>query len=223
MNERKNPFETESETPARRKWVPIAGAAALVAIFSGAVVGIINMMDGTSAPVQPLVQEITILTPPPPPPPPEVEPPPPPEVEEVEIPQPDPEPIAADDAAEPPPGDSSGDDVVAGSGNGPSPFGSGGRGNRGPWNREGWYASQINRDIETALARNQTLRGKKFIVTVRMWISETGAISESEIVKGTGDASLDQSLAQILASDVRVREVPPDDMQPVLLRITSRS
>ena len=67
------------------------------------------------------------------------------------------------------------------------------------------------------------LRDLQFTVTVRLWVADSGAIAESELVRGTGNTDLDRSIETALRNEARIREVPPDEMQPITLRIVSRT
>ncbi|MEQ8234266.1 MAG: energy transducer TonB [Gammaproteobacteria bacterium] len=211
-----------------QRYLPYVGGVALIALVGGGVYLFGKSLGGGQPPRQPEIQEISVVVPPPPPPPPpEMEKPPEPEIEEVDVPEPEPEPV--DDIAEsdePPPSEDLGLDAegVAGSDGFGLKAKKGGRGLiGGGGDREAWYAQRLEKDIEAALARDAGLRKSEFSVTIRLWIAATGAVTESELVRGTGNADLDQAIELALRTQARVREVPPVDMQPITLRIMSRS
>ena len=211
-----------------KRYLPYAGGLVMVAVIIGGVYLFGKSLGGGQAPKQPEIQEISVVVPPPPPPPPpEMEPPPEPEIEEVDVPEPEPEPM--EDVAEndePPPSDDLGLDTegVAGSDGFGLKAKKGGRGLiGGGGDREAWYAQRLEKDIEAALARDGLLRKRDFSVTVRLWIAASGAISESQLVRGTGNVDLDNAIENALRQQARIREVPPDEMQPITLRIMSRT
>ncbi|MGR8919607.1 MAG: TonB C-terminal domain-containing protein [Gammaproteobacteria bacterium] len=210
-----------------QRYLPAIGGSMVIVIVLGGVYLFGKGMGGGAPPKPPEIQEISIVVPPPPPPPPpEMEKPPEPEIEEVEVPEPDPEPLEdVAEADEPPPGEQLGLDAegVAGADGFGLAARKGGRGLIGGGDRETWYASRLERDIETAFARNRDLRRREFSVTLRLWIARTGAIEDSEMVRGTGNAELDRTIESALRTQARIKDVPPDDMQPVTLRIVSRS
>jgi len=219
-------FDVDEKDPDEsrlRKWLPIAGAAALVMALSGAAVALIGMMSGTAAPHQPLVQQISIVLPPPPPPLPKIEQP---EPEEVEIDEPDPEPMA-DDSSETAPGDELGLDAdgVAGG----DAFGllakKGGRGLLGDGDPYAWYAGVLQRDLQSALSDDDTIRSLgEYAVIVSIRLSPDGVIQDSRLLSGSNNPRLDAALRQALSAGVRISREPPEDLpQPIRLRISSRS
>ncbi len=209
-----------------KRYLPVAGGIALIACVLGGVYLFGKSLGGGQPPQAPEIQEISIVVPPPPPPP-EMEKPPEPEIEQVDVPEPDPEPVEdVAESDEPPPGEDLGLDAdgVAGS----DAFGlkakKGGRGLiGGGGDRETWYATRLEKDIESVFSRNRELRRREFTVTLKLWVADSGAIAESELVRGTGNADLDRSIEAALRNEARVREVPPREMQPITLRIRSRS
>jgi protein TonB len=212
----KDPDETRAH-----KWLPLAGSAVLVMVLSGAGLALVRMMSGTAAPQQPLVQQISIVLPPPPPPPPEIKEP---EPEEVKIDEPEPEPLADDTNQAP--GEELGLDAdgVAGG----DAFGllakKGGRGLVGEGNPYAWYAGVLQRDLQSALSGDDTIRGLgEYAVIVSIRLSADGYIRDSQLLSGSNNPQLDAALRHALASGVRISREPPDDLpQPIRLRISSR-
>lgn len=211
-----------------RRLAPALGGVVLIVMFVAGTFAFVKSMGGSHAPEPPAVQTISVVVPPPPPPPPpDLEPPPEPEIEEVEVQEPEPEPVdEIAESDEPPPSELLGLDAdgVAGSDGFGLAAKKGGRGLLGGnGNAEAWYASRLEKDIHAALARDRGLREKEFTVTLRLWVSEGGEVQESELVRGTGNTDLDQAIGEALRSTARVSQVPPEEMQPITLRITSRS
>jgi protein TonB len=214
--------EQDPDESRLRKWLPIAGAAALVMVLSGGAVAVIRMMSGTAAPQQPLVQQISIVLPPPPPPPPKIEQP---EPEEVKIDEPEPEPLA-DDSSQDAPGDELGLDAEGVAGG--DAFGllakKGGRGLLGDGDPFAWYAGLLQRDLQTALSDDDAIRSLgEYAVVVSIRLSPDGYIQDSRLLSGSNNPQLDAALRQALAAGVRISREPPEDLpQPIRLRISSR-
>lgn len=181
---------------------------------------------GMQAPRPPEVQRISVvMPPPPPPPPPELEPPPEPEVREVDVPEPEPEPLADADN-EPPPGEDLGLDAdgVAGSDGFGLKARKGGRGLIGGGDINKWYASLVQKDLQTVLAAEREIRQGRYSVVLKIWLAPDGRVEDSELVQGSGDTDLDQALTAVLAGGVRISRAPPEDLpQPIRLRISSRT
>lgn len=219
-------FDVQEKDPDESKlkrWLPLGGAAVLVLVLSGVSVALIRNMSGTSAPQQPLVQQISIVMPPPPPPPPEIQEPEP--VEELEIEEPEPEPLVDDSNAEAP-GEELGLDAdgVAGG----DAFGlrarKGGRGLLGG-DQNAWYAGILQRELQRALSNDESIRGMgDYTVIVSISLNENGVVEESQLLSGSNNPRLDAALRAALSSGVQLSREPPADLpQPIRLRISSRS
>lgn len=210
-----------------RKFAPFGGG--LLLLFALAYLGysVIRDLEGTVPPESPEIQQISLVQPPPPqPPPPQMEEPPPPEMEDVEVSEPEPEPIADTPADEPLPGDDLGLDAegVAGSDGFGLKARKGGRGLIGGGDRNRWYAGVIQSDLQNWLAEATELQKGRYAATVKIWIAADGAVSDAELVKGTGDTALDETIEQVLQMGIRISREPPADLpQPIHLRITSRT
>lgn len=215
--------ENDPDESMLKKWLPRAGAAVLVLALSGVSVALIRNMSGTSAPQQPLIQQISIVMPPPPPPPPEIKPPEP-EVEELEIEEP--EPLVEDDSAEAP-GEELGLDAdgVAGG----DAFGllakKGGRGLLGGGDQNAWYAGILQRELQRLLSNDESIRGLgEYSVIVSISLSADGYVQDSQLLSGSNNPKLDAALRSALSAGVRLSREPPADLpQPIRLRISSRS
>lgn len=220
-------FDIQDKDPDEsklKKWLPYAGAAVLVLVLGGVSVAAIRNMSGTSAPQQPLVQQISIVMPPPPPPPPPEMERPEPEMEELEIEEL--EPVAADDSAEAP-GEELGLDAdgVAGG----DAFGlkakKGGRGLLGGGDPNAWYAGILQRELQRLLSNDESIRGLgEYSVIVSISLSDEGYVQDSQLLSGSNNPKLDAALRSVLSAGVRLSREPPADLpQPIRLRISSRS
>jgi len=212
-----------------RKHMPAIGGGLLIIAIVGALYLFGASLGGGQPPEPPEIQTISVIVPPPPPPPPppEMEKPPEPEIEEIDVPEPEPEPVdEVADSDEAPPNEDLGLDTdgVAGSDGFGLKAKKGGRGLiGGGGDREGWYASRMEKDIQSVLARNRELRRQAFTVTLKLWIADNGAISDSELLRGSGNREIDRNIELALRTQARIKNVPPDEMQPITLRIASRS
>jgi len=229
-NDKWEHFDVTEDDPGAskyRKWAPIGGAVVLVLVLGGAGAALIRAMSGTSAPAQPLVQQISIVQPPPPPPPPEM-PEPEPEMEELDLEEPEPEPIADDVSdLEEMLGEELGLDAdgVAGA----DAFGlkakKGGRSLLGGGDPYAWYAGVLQRDLQAALADDEVVRAAgEYSVIVSIYLSQDGYIQASELLSSSNNPKVDAALRTALAAGLQISRQPPDDLpQPIRLRITSRT
>lgn len=216
--------EPDPDETTAHKWLPRASAAVLVMVLGGAAWGLVQMMSGTAAPHQPRVQQISIVLPPPPPPPPPRMEEPEPELEEMKLEEPDPVPLA-DDSAEAPQELGLDADGVAGSDGFGLKARKGGRGLLGSGDPHAWYAGVLQRELQTLLSNNETVRGLgEYAVVISLSLSDDGHIENSQLLSGTNNPELDAALRRALAAGVLLsRQAPPDDLpQPIRLRITSR-
>ena len=216
--------EADPDESKSKKWLPIGGAAVLVFVLGGVSAALIRNMSGTSAPQQPLIQQISIVMPPPPPPPPEIQEPEP--VEELELDEPEPEPLVEDTDAEPP-GAELGLDAEGVAGG--DAFGlrakKGGRGLLGGGDASSWYAGILQRELQKRLSDDESIRGLgEYSVIVSISLDENGYVEHSRLLSGSNNPRLDAALTAVLASGVRLSQEPPADLpQPIRLRISSRS
>lgn len=215
--------EPDPDETRTHKWLPMASAGVLVVVLGGAAFWLVQMMSGTAAPQQPRVQQISIVLPPPPPPPPPRMEEPEPELEEMELEEPDPEPLV-DDSAEAPQELGLDADGVAGSDGFGLKARKGGRGLLGSGDPHAWYAGVLQRELQTLLSNNETVRGLgEYAVVISLSLSEDGLIQSSQLLSGTNNPDLDAALRRALAAGVQLSREPPEDLpQPIRLRITSR-
>ncbi len=213
--------------PRWRTYLPRVLGVALVVLAGGATVAWIQNFLGQKPEVpRKMVRQITLVKPPPPPPPPpKVEQPPEPEIEEpVDVPEPEePEPLP-DAPDDPPAGDLGLDAEGAGAGDS---FGLVGRkGGTGLVGGSGdpflYYAGQLQRRIEEALAGDDHTRMRAYSIVARVWLHPDGGVSRVELKGSTGDPDVDGRLRKaILGIPPLAIAVPPGMPMPIRLRITS--
>lgn len=182
-------------------------------------------------PDQRKVQQITVVKPPPPKPEKKIEKPPEPKQQkqqEVDISEPEAMPEEMPEVAEQPPlGEELGLDaegVAGGDGFGLAAR-KGGRGLLG--GQEGnpfvWYASQLQRQLETVLLDDDELRRHDYDIVARIWLDGDGEVRRAELAGSTGDRGTDRILLSRIEQLPPLGELPPDDMpQPIRLRISSQ-
>jgi protein TonB len=210
----------------KRHWRVLAGALAVGLVVLGLIVfGAWRMMKNSELAPPPREQKIMVMPrqpPPPPPPPPEQ---PPPEPEKVDEPLPEEEPLPEPDAAdEAPPGEDLGVDAEgSGTGDGFGLVGrKGGRSLLGGGDRNRWYAGVVQQDLQRALMANDSARGAKYSVVVKLWFEADGRLSRFELAGPIEDAGSEVALREVLGG-LRASNPPPDGMpQPMKLRIVSR-
>jgi len=219
-------LEHDDEPGFVRRHAPIIGFAALLITVGGGLYAFMSaMQDSGSGPPQEQQVISLVVPPPPPPPPPQKEPPPEPEekMEEVETPEPEPEAIEEADSDEPPPAE--GADVstgIEGPGGGMS-IGGGGSGRGGPGgDPRKYWAGQIARDLQRVLSGSDEYRKREYNLQVRIWFKDDGTLRDLEIEQGSGDNGFDSRLKDYLMASYRRPNAPPDEMQPVLIRIRAQ-
>ncbi len=209
---------------ARRR-LSIAGAGVLGLLLIAGFVWFVHTMMAQKLGKQPRqVQIVQVIRPPPPPPPPDQ--PPPPQKTEEPLPKDQPEPEPRND--EPPPAAALGVDADGSAGG--DAFGLAAR--RGGSDLVGgsggaifaWYTTKLKDAVVERLSGDTRLAGRKFSISVQVWIEPDGRIKEIKLVTTTGNHELDQRIEGALASIDRITDAPPLEMpQPVSLRIVSHS
>jgi protein TonB len=212
--------------PAKPKKALIFGGAlgllAAVGVLVWFLHGLLSTKDHKQART---VQNITVIRPPPPPPPPEQPPPPPPpdKIQE-QVPQSEPDPTPDNS---PTPSQqlgldsdgSAGDDGfgLAARKGGSDIAGSGGA-------AFAWYTGKLRDEVTDRLSSDNKLRGKKYIIGVRIWLATDGRIKDVKMTSGTGNRDIDSAIASDIAALGRLSESPPIEMpQPISLQIVSRT
>ena len=220
--------------PSARQWRGrVAGGVLAATFLAGGAYGIVKSMDGKATMKKPSLQQVAILRQPPPPPPkpPEKMPEPPRVKDEVKIDQPKPEPVP-DRPADPAPADKPlalDADGAAGSDGFGLAANRGGRdittigavGGGGGSGR--YFTGLLQRNFFEALARNRKAPQDEFSVIVRVWLTDDGRVQRTQIVNGSGNASLDELISTTLAEMSPLHEVPPGSLRQVQLRLNRRS
>lgn len=175
-----------------------------------------------------VVTQISLIAPPPPPKPPEKPPDPPKIKDEVKIDEPKPVDEPKQAPEEPPPGPLGLDANGTGPGDG---FGLAGRpggrdvtvgGGHGGGLGMTLFGSSAARHIAQELARDPRLKTANYRIEVRIWLAKDGHIDREEIVRGTGDRSLDAIISSALKQVSSVQQPVPQDLpQPLRIRVTS--
>jgi periplasmic protein TonB len=218
-----------------RVWVRRVALAIALLMAAGAVFWFAKDFLKPGDTAKPGVQQVAILRQPPPPPPkPPEKPPEPPKLkEEVKIDQPKPEPTPeAPKPAEAPPAPDQPLGLDADGAAGNDGFGlaanRGGRdliGSRAGAGGSGggYYAGLLQRHFFEALSRNRKVLGQEFRVTVRVWIGDDGRVQRTEVVKGSGEADVDELIRTTLAGISPLREVPPSQFRQLQFLLSNRS
>lgn len=206
------------------KSAPVAVGTLVVLLLVFAMIWVIrDLMAGKVQKPERMIQNITVIRPPPPPPE-ETPPPPPPEKVEQQVQQQsEPEPTP-DNAPEQQP--QLGLDADASAGD--DGFGLAAR--KGGADLVGtngaafaWYTGKVKDELVDLLSSDPRLRGKKYVVILRVWIQSDGRVKESAMTTGSGSRDLDSAIAADLSSG-RFAEGPPLEMpQPITLKVVSRS
>lgn len=197
--------------------MPLLVGVGVVVLITAAVVYFLGSLLEDDPQQKKVVQQITLITPPPPPPPPpepEVEP----EIEEEEIIEEMDEPMP-DQVNDAPVGESLGLDADGAAGG--DSFGlvgrKGGRGILG-----GGYAGKLQQMITQLVLDDEQLKHLNYVVILKLWVSESGKLSQYEVVQQSGDAQVRDFLELALAR-LDNFDTPPLEMpQPIKLRIKSR-
>ena len=220
----------------RRLVVTAVIVATLLAMGIAAwfVMGIEKKSNSKKAP------RITLVAPPPPPPPlppPKFEKKPDPPKEQkamkVEQPAPKPEPAPATPELK----------MDGPAGNGPSAFGAGkitsddlskigsskpgGIGNgmterTGMFNPFTNFANLAKGELQRHLGRNASLKRKRYVVELQLWLNPSGAVSRYELIGSTGDAETDDAIREAMNAAPPFSQAQPASMpQPLRLRVTT--
>lgn len=219
--------DADDDGPSAPRWVvPLV----IVAILAGVGWGVSKLMHTGSGEPKHQTVKIAVLpdTPPPPPPPPEkkMEP----EVKDIKPqPQQEEQPKPMDKAPEP-----EQIKMEGAAGDGPSAFGAGavakeyqggdpGTGIGGGVNKMQFalFGSQLQRHVQSSLAKNANAKFGDYRVNVQVWISPSGDL-RVELLSSTGDDKADEALKQALTQLPPMQNVPTTLPQPIRLRISNR-
>ena len=212
-----------------KKHLPkILGVVFVSIVAIGATLFINNFMEANKSAPKKKIQQITLVKPPPPPPPPpKIEKPPEQEIKQAEVDIPEPEAMEEipDIADAPPAGDLLGLDADGGAGS--DGFGLIGRkGGRGLLSGAGdpnvVYASQLQHEIEDALAQIDELRSFAYSVRADIWVDAMGQVSKVVLVTSTGRKEMDKRLVAVIEDVSLLTTVPEGLPQPIKYRLSSR-
>lgn len=209
-------------------WVPwMAGGLGLLAV-AGLIVWAVTSFKGSGSGHKQQTVKIAVLPDTPPPPPPKEEKKPEPEKRE-DKPQPQQE-QPKPQVAPPAPQQLK---MEGAAGDGPSNFGAGsvtqeykagevGTGPGGGGLQFALFATQLQRHMQGALARNRDIKLGDYKVSVRVWLSPSGEFQKVELDSPSGDEKVDAALHQAFTQLPRIANVPAALPQPIRLRITNR-
>jgi TonB family protein len=210
-------------------WQRNALIACVFAVFLAGAYGIYMLVSNDTVPRKRVMETIALkLIPPPPPPPPPPAPPPPPKmVEEQKIQQPVDKPDDQPKQEAPPQA------ADLGASQGPCTGSCVGTSGRDPTYRPptiggsgfgrtnyGHYATLMQDQIGKRIRQDAKLEAAKFRATIRVWLTEEGAVQKVDVARTTGDNQLDDRIRRAIGSMPAMPEAPPKDMpQPVIVRI----
>jgi len=216
----------------RRHRFVVTGVAVLAAA------GVLYGLSRVTLPPAPKKQEkiftvVTLPPPPPPPPPPPVTPPPPPKeeemVEQTPVEEPEEKPEEAPAPESPPDigtsltGGGPGDGFGLSSGGGKGTGGTGIGGNHAPRSKYGWYAGQVQVQIQEALRGHEKTKTAEFGGDMRIWLDAAGRIVRVKLAGTTGRAETDRLIETEVLGGRVLKDPPPADMpMPIVLRVTMR-
>lgn len=176
-----------------------------------------------------------IPLPPPPEPPPEQEPPPEPEEVEQDVPDPDPEPTPLDEPLPeddvPRPSDDlseamqidgdaqSGSDAFGLSAGGGGGMGGSGAGRAG----NATYGQYLAYQLQRVLRDDADTRALVFQLRLNLWLNEGGQITRVEVLRSSGDDSVDEKVVTALRRAAAFGERPPASLRlPVTIAVSGR-
>jgi TonB family protein len=186
--------------------------------------------------VQPQVKEqpphvVTLvhIKPPPPPPPPKIKPPPEKTITPQKTITPTPQkPVAAPpkQPSHAPPGQKALGTSIKGAGSNSFDLGSdtsgdgviGGTGGGGG----GSFAAYVTAQIESALSRNKKTKNANAGLVVNIWLNDSGTVTRVDIVKSSGDASVDEAVKNEVLPGMNFTAPPPGTGMPISMSLTGQ-
>lgn len=101
-------------------------------------------------------------------------------------------------------------------GNGFLNGGAGGGGSR--W---GYYAAEVQSQIQSALQKNKITRNASAGLQVRIWADAGGAVTRVELDKSSSDPRVDDAIKNQVLLHLRFNQPPPSDMpMPIVMSLT---
>jgi outer membrane biosynthesis protein TonB len=86
-----------------------------------------------------------------------------------------------------------------------------------------YYSGLLQRQFFEALSRNRKILRDPFSVVVSVWLGDDGHVQRAEVLTGSGDAEVDQTIQTTLMSMAPLRELPPSSMRQIRLRLSNRA
>ena len=84
------------------------------------------------------------------------------------------------------------------------------------------YANQTKGEVQRYLARNNSLRERRYRIAVKVWVTPEGRVQRAELVGSSGDGDTDDAISESLKSFAGFSSPPPPNMpQPIHLRIVT--
>ena len=99
----------------------------------------------------------------------------------------------------------------------------GGGGGGGGGSRWGYYAEQVQPQIQAALQRNRTTRHAAAGVGVQIWADASGNVTRVELIKASGNPAIDDAVRNDVLSHMRFPQPPADMPMPIVLSLTGQS
>ena len=89
--------------------------------------------------------------------------------------------------------------------------------------RWGWYASQVQGRIQSAVRSSRATRAANLRADVKIWADSTGRVTRAAIASSSGNAAIDSALRDQVLTGLQLSEPPPEGMpMPIVLRVTAR-
>ena len=108
---------------------------------------------------------------------------------------------------------------LTGSGKGTGGAGIGG--SRPARSKYGWYAGQVQVQIQDALRRHEKTKTAEMKVDMRIWPDASGRIVKVKLSNSTGTPETDLVIEREVLGGLVLKEPPPSDMPlPIVLRVT---
>ena len=98
-----------------------------------------------------------------------------------------------------------------------------GGGGGGGGSRWGYYAEQVQSQIQSALQRNKATRNASAGLQVQIWADAGGNVTRVVLVKASGDPAIDEAIRSQVLSHMQLPQPPSDMPMPIVLSLTGQS
>ena len=98
-----------------------------------------------------------------------------------------------------------------------------GGGGGGGGSRWGYYAEQVQSQIQSALQRDKATRNASAGLQVQIWADPSGAVTRVELVKTSGNPAIDAAVRDDVLAHMRLPQPPSDMPMPIVLSLTGTS